>query len=194
MTTSSSHRRATESDIISLAAAEGHDADIPTNAGSINQNASPTSSRPRTPAGDEKDIPAAMEKDLEKGADAESMASMDQPEEITNPNIVNFDGPDDMDNPMNWKASKKWGMISLVSAITFLTPLASSMFAPGVPDVMREFKSTSETLEGFMLSVYVLGVSLDCSTYEHSILTVLQFAFGPLSECRAGVQMEPWKC
>jgi hypothetical protein len=156
MTTSSHHRQATESEIISLAAAEGHDADIPTNVGSIHQAASRTSSRPRTATGEEKDIPATMEKDLEKGADAESTTSMDQPEEITNPNVVDFDGPDDTDNPMNWKQSKKWGMISLVSAIT---------------DVMREFHSTSEMLEGFMLSVYVLGVRTSHGTERHNVLT-----------------------
>ena len=37
------------------------------------------------------------------------------------------------------------------------------MFAPGVPEVMAEFKSTSDTLATFVVSVFVLG-----------------FAFGPL--------------
>ena len=31
------------------------------------------------------------------------------------------------------------------------------MFAPGVPDVMREFDSTNEELASFVVSVYVLG-------------------------------------
>jgi multidrug resistance protein len=39
----------------------------------------------------------------------------------------------------------------------------SSMFAPGVPDIMREFHSTSPTTATFVVSIYVLG-----------------FAFGPL--------------
>jgi hypothetical protein len=38
------------------------------------------------------------------------------------------------------------------------------MFAPGVPEVMRNFNSTNDMLKGFMVSVYVLG-----------------FSFGPLS-------------
>lgn len=38
--------------------------------------------------------------------------------------------------------------------IMFL-PLA--MFAPGVPDLMLEFRSTSEELAAFCVSVYVLG-------------------------------------
>jgi hypothetical protein len=152
-------RHATRAEIVELAAAEGHDADIPTNIGSLHSEASRTSTRPHTPGGGEKDMAAAMEKDIEKGAHAGSMSSTHEPEEIvSDPNVVDFDGPDDMENPMNWKASKKWGMVMLVSAITFLTPLASSIFAPGIPEVMREFNSTNDMLEGFMLSIYVLGV------------------------------------
>ena len=42
-------------------------------------------------------------------------------------------------------------------------PQGSSMFAPGVPDIMREFKDDNENIATFVVSVYVLG-----------------FAFGPL--------------
>ncbi|KIA75346.1 hypothetical protein HK57_00199 [Aspergillus ustus] len=66
-------------------------------------------------------------------------------------------------NPMNWTNARKWTIIAMVSFITFLTPLASSMFAPGVPEVMQDFNSSSPTLSTFVVSVYVLG-----------------FAFGPL--------------
>jgi hypothetical protein len=73
---------------------------------------------------------------------------------------VCFDGPNDALDPMNWPFTKKWGMVLLISAITFLTPLASSMFAPSVPEVMEEFGSTSDMLRGFVVSVYVLGFAL----------------------------------
>lgn len=43
------------------------------------------------------------------------------------------------------------------------SPLASSMFAPGVPQVMADFNSDSTVLATFVVSVYILG-----------------FAFGPL--------------
>jgi multidrug resistance protein len=43
------------------------------------------------------------------------------------------------------------------------SPLASSMFAPGVPQVMEEFNTNSTLLATFVVSVYILG-----------------FAFGPL--------------
>jgi hypothetical protein len=160
MTDPSPHHQATMSEIIDLAAAEGHDADIPTNIGSIRSATTPTSTRPHTPRGNDKEMSAAMEKDIEKGAEAGSVSSIQDPEEaVIDPNIVDFDGPNDPENPMNWKASKKWGMVMLISAITFLTPLASSIFAPGVPEVMKEFNSTNDMLEGFMISIYVLGVS-----------------------------------
>jgi hypothetical protein len=57
------------------------------------------------------------------------------------PNTVFWDGPNDTNNPQNWSLSKVSLNITIISLMTFLTPLASSMFAPGVPDVMREFNT-----------------------------------------------------
>jgi hypothetical protein len=76
------------------------------------------------------------------------------------PNIVWWDGPDDPQNPMNWSESRKWASFALVSLITFLTPLGSSSFAPGVPQIMEEFGSDSSLLSGFVVSVYVLGFAV----------------------------------
>lgn len=156
--------RPSNAEIIDLAAQEGHDADIPTNLGSIHCVPSNPSTRPHSPS-NEKDIKSlALEKDIEKGASPASSSIANEEDAEVDPDIVDFDGPDDPQNPLNWGFTKKWGMVLLISAITFLTPLASSMFAPGVPEVMQDFGSTNDMLEGFMVSVYVLG-----------------FSFGPLS-------------
>ncbi|KAL3707061.1 hypothetical protein TMatcc_008074 [Talaromyces marneffei ATCC 18224] len=72
-------------------------------------------------------------------------------------NLVDWDGPDDPENPFNWPASRKAMMTTSIALITFLTPLGSSMFAPGVPNVMREFHSSNESLAAFIVSVYLLG-------------------------------------
>jgi multidrug resistance protein len=40
------------------------------------------------------------------------------------------------------------------------SPLASSMFAPSVPQLMAEFNSTNEELASFVVSVYVLGFAV----------------------------------
>ncbi|KAF6806648.1 transporter C1529.01-like protein 3 [Colletotrichum sojae] len=79
------------------------------------------------------------------------------------PNVVDWDGPDDPQNPKNWPSSKKWFNIATISMMTLVTPLGSSMFAPGIPKIMMEFHETSSMTATFVVSVYVLG-----------------FAFGPL--------------
>lgn len=37
------------------------------------------------------------------------------------PNIVDWDGPDDPANPMNWSSAKKFAAIGIVSLITMLS-------------------------------------------------------------------------
>ncbi|KAJ5875055.1 uncharacterized protein N7473_012402 [Penicillium subrubescens] len=113
--------------------------------------------------------------DLEKGLGNETVVSMtslgkdsqkteaeipqhSRPDsDAKDPNLVTWDGPDDPENPFNWKTYKKARQLVFMAFNTFLTPLASSMFAPGVEDVMREFGSSSTMLASFVVSVYVLG-------------------------------------
>ncbi|KAF1950325.1 MFS general substrate transporter [Byssothecium circinans] len=160
------YRHPTRSEIIEQAVAEGHDADIPTAVGSLRKVPS-NLSHPR-PAKSPKLAAEAIATpaDLEKGG-LDSHSSDEETEEQNgdedDPNVVFWDGPDDPENPLNWPAKKRWGTVAIVSGLTFLTPLASSNFAPGVPEVMKDFHSTSDLLSGFMVSVYVLG-----------------FAFGPM--------------
>ncbi|KAJ5762507.1 uncharacterized protein N7511_005889 [Penicillium nucicola] len=71
--------------------------------------------------------------------------------------LVDFDGPDDTENPFNWPTWKKGRQLVLMAFNTFITPLASSMFTPGVSDVMQEFHVTSSMLGSFVVSVYILG-------------------------------------
>jgi hypothetical protein len=137
-----------------LAAYEGHDADIPSNEGYILDEHGELKSRQSIAFHQTHKEEATT--DVEKGKE-EGSADEDDP------NVVGWDGPDDPLNPMNFSTWLKIGNTTLVSAICFVTPLASSMFAPGVPQLMEEFKSTNTLLAGFVVSVYVLG-----------------FAFGPL--------------
>ncbi|EME39510.1 hypothetical protein DOTSEDRAFT_139366 [Dothistroma septosporum NZE10] len=81
-------------------------------------------------------------------------------EEEPDPNSIFWDSDDDPANPLNWSNGPKWGNVAVLSTMTFLSPLASSMFAPGVPDVMREFHSSSSLLAAFVVSIYVLGFAV----------------------------------
>ncbi|KGM91529.1 uncharacterized protein PADG_12387 [Paracoccidioides brasiliensis Pb18] len=75
--------------------------------------------------------------------------------EVSDLNKVDWDGPDDPMNPYNWPMTKKTSIVLNIALITFLTPLGSSMFAPGTMDVMREFKSSNQELASFVVSVYL---------------------------------------
>jgi hypothetical protein len=159
-----------KNELVELAAQEGHDADIPSNAGFIE----PRKSRKSAPAPHESDdnLEKENEKDIEKAAGeiTTQRPSSDisiYAERLTDsqedPNLVGWDGDDDPQNPLNWTPFAKWGSVAVVSGVTFLTPLGSAIFAPGIPEVMAEFHSSSDMLSGFLVSVYILG-----------------FAFGPL--------------
>ncbi|KAK4162828.1 major facilitator superfamily domain-containing protein [Cladorrhinum sp. PSN259] len=87
----------------------------------------------------------------------------EEQDEQRDPNVVDWDGPNDPENPQNWPMSKKWGNVAVLSILTIITPLGSSMFAPGIQRIMKEFGSTSSTDATFLVSIYILG-----------------FAFGPL--------------
>ncbi|KAI8652917.1 MFS domain-containing protein [Fusarium keratoplasticum] len=94
------------------------------------------------------------DRDLEGSVTSVELEAADAPQD---PNVVDWDGPDDPANPHNWSRARKGGTIALVSAITFVTPLASSIFSPSIEQVMTEFNSTNQELASFIVSVYLLG-------------------------------------
>lgn len=79
---------------------------------------------------------------------------------ITSSNIVDWTDSSDIRRPINWTIKKKWTNCSIISVLTFLTPLASSMVAPAVPLMMRDFHSTNSTLASFIVSIYILGYAV----------------------------------
>lgn len=79
------------------------------------------------------------------------------------PDLVGWDNDTDPENPYHWPKWRKLTNCGLISLLTLIEPLASSIFAPGIPELMRDFESTNSELAAFVMSVYVLG-----------------FAFGPM--------------
>jgi hypothetical protein len=76
------------------------------------------------------------------------------------PHIFTWNGPSDPQNPLNWSLRQKWSNLGIVSALTFITPLASAMFAPGIPVLLTEFGSKDDKLAGFVLSISALGFAV----------------------------------
>ncbi|RDX43808.1 MFS polyamine transporter [Lentinus brumalis] len=77
--------------------------------------------------------------------------------------VVDWEGPDDPQNPKNWSLKKKWAATLIVSAFTFISPVSSSMMAPASEQIAREFGITSSSVIALLTSVFVAA-----------------YAFGPL--------------
>ncbi|KAK8013883.1 major facilitator superfamily transporter [Apiospora arundinis] len=92
--------------------------------------------------------------------DASSSDSSAEPgDDIAGATEVWWTEPEDEDpaNPMNWSSRKKWTNILTISVISFLVPLVSSMLAPAVQSVMRDFGTASPRFATFVVSIFVLG-------------------------------------
>jgi MFS family permease len=63
-------------------------------------------------------------------------------------------------NGRNWSPAKKWTAASIVSLYTFIPPLASSMMAPGLPQVARKYHITNESLLSLTLSIFLLSFAI----------------------------------
>ncbi|KAF7557269.1 hypothetical protein G7Z17_g806 [Cylindrodendrum hubeiense] len=100
------------------------------------------------------------------GAEAEDIEKQTSPagtvvnEPNTDPNIVDWDGPDDPENPLNWSSSKKNMHVVIVSLFSLSANLAATMFAPGAQQLADEFRVTDSTVEAMTVSLYVLGFAL----------------------------------
>ncbi|KAL7620550.1 hypothetical protein AAE478_009545 [Parahypoxylon ruwenzoriense] len=150
---------------ISQAVDEGHDADIPSSEGfvlteqeELRRQRSIAERRRNSIASKRSRADHDVEKAQEPGESTLSSSNNEEETESSDDtNIVWWNGPDDPENPYNWPTWRKVLNCGLISAMTFISPLASSIFAPGVPQVMAEFQSTSLEIAAFVVSVYVLG-------------------------------------
>ncbi|KAK4667757.1 uncharacterized protein QC764_704880 [Podospora pseudoanserina] len=74
--------------------------------------------------------------------------------------IVGWEGQDDPLMPLNFPNRKKYLILCLLSAITLLTPFASSILAPGITYLNRDFENDNEIVGAMTVSVYLLGYTV----------------------------------
>ncbi|KAL2222010.1 putative MFS multidrug transporter [Thermoascus aurantiacus ATCC 26904] len=101
-------------------------------------------------------------RDIEKEAAGISAAADDNRKPEKDPNLVEWDGPDDPENPQNWPTWKKWLITMTLSTMTVWITFASSVFSTATLATAEEFHVSTE--------VTTLGTSL----------VVFGFALGPL--------------
>lgn len=107
-------------------------------------------------------------RDLEKGEKPEAgegnpIESPAPPTEGKDPNLVDWNGPTDPDNPMNWPVSKKWTVTIAFAFMTFCVTFASSVFSTAT-------QVTAE-LYGVSNVVMILGTSLFVLVSPPSLLS-----------------------
>jgi DHA1 family multidrug resistance protein-like MFS transporter len=89
------------------------------------------------------------DRDLEKEGALEYKSQKD--EKPKDPNLVEFDGPNDPGNPHNFSKGKKWIITILLSLLTLTITFSSSVFSTAILVVSKEFHVGTE--------VGTLGVS-----------------------------------
>lgn len=86
------------------------------------------------------------------------------------PDLVTWESKDDPRNPLNWTRRKKWVSTILVSSFTFISPVASTMVAPALPDIAEQFNISSDIEQALVMSIFLLAYAVG------------PFVLGPLSE------------
>ncbi|KAF4344525.1 major facilitator superfamily transporter [Fusarium beomiforme] len=105
-------------------------------------------------AGSREDVgPEGQEKPLSTAG-----TMVDEPQ--SNPNVVDWDGPNDPEHPLNWSKTQKNLHVAIVSLLTLAANLAATMFAPGAEELVKEFNITDSTITAMTVSLYVLGFAV----------------------------------
>lgn len=74
-----------------------------------------------------------------------------------NEGIIGWESQDDPDMPLNFPSSKKWLLIGLLSAITFITPFASSILSSGIANLNRDFDIRVDFIGSLAVTIYLMG-------------------------------------
>lgn len=98
--------------------------------------------------------------------------------------LVNWDGPDDPENPQNLSVLKKWLITFLFSTLTIWVTFSTSVFSPTVFVTAEEFHvSTEVTILATSLNIFVCLLIDEFSSHLFPMLSQIisqGFAIGPL--------------
>ena len=70
--------------------------------------------------------------------------------------LVDWDGPDDPSNPMNWSYLRKSVAVLSICLAAFTSSFTSSVFAPAAVQIAEQF-DVSQTVADLGVGLYVLG-------------------------------------
>lgn len=93
----------------------------------------------------------------------------DQNAEKHDPDLVDWDGPDDPANPMNFSKARKWWISILTALLTFVISFGSSVFS-ATTAVTAEHFGASEEVMILGVTLYVVGFACGYETVPPSHL------------------------
>lgn len=79
--------------------------------------------------------------------------------EYVDPSDLDWDGPDDKENPFNWSKTKKWFITAVTAYSCLCISLGSSLYVEGIPEIMVKM-GVSQTLGLSGLTFYLIGLAL----------------------------------
>ncbi|KAI0072848.1 MFS polyamine transporter [Panus rudis PR-1116 ss-1] len=141
------------------------DAEVPTSEVSTDPNTAELA-RPEIQASDKVERDSLDHAASRKSTGSATIHETDPPEKAApsdaDPDVlvVDWDGPDDPENPRNWTLRRKWAAALAVSSFTFISPVSSSMVAPAVEQIAQEFHITNGTKLSMTVSVFVLAYAV----------------------------------
>ncbi|KIX06751.1 uncharacterized protein Z518_04727 [Rhinocladiella mackenziei CBS 650.93] len=77
--------------------------------------------------------------------------------------LVEFDGPDDPENPQNWFKGKKWAITGAMGGMTFVVTFSSSIHSVAIPSVSY----VASTLGVSLVSLLLFGPASE--VYGHRV-------------------------
>jgi len=98
----------------------------------------------QTEVGDEYNYASGVRVDQEKGKDH---------------HVVDWDGPDDPQNPRNWSRAKRFFVTFEICFLTFSVYIGSAIYTPGLMSVMADF-GVAQVPATLGLTLYVAGYGL----------------------------------
>jgi hypothetical protein len=88
----------------------------------------------------------AEEQDLEKEAGFAAPASSKEAAPEKDPNLVEWDGPDDPENPQNFSYARKWTITMFLSSLTIWVTFSTSVFSQATQITAAEFGVSDEVM------------------------------------------------
>ncbi|KAI1398871.1 MFS general substrate transporter [Hypoxylon fuscum] len=85
------------------------------------------------------------------------IAAITLPLSDLNNDVVGWESQDDPKMPLNFSATRKWVIVWALAAITFMSPFSSSVLAPAIEYINKEFHNTNPINGPFPVSIYLLG-------------------------------------